>query len=216
MDIEQARFNMVEQQIRPCDIHNEVLRELLFKLKREKFAPEQYKQLAFSDLEIPLPGGQKMLHPRIEAMLLQELDVAKTDKVLEIGTGSGYVTALLGRMADFVYSVEIEEANKQLATYNLTYAGVNNVSLVQANAINGLADKGPYNKIFIGGGLLTIPQSIKAQLKVGGKLVGIVGNRPIMHAVLIERISETTYTQKQLFETDVDYLISEKVEQFTF
>lgn len=216
MDIEQARFNMVEQQIRPCDIHNEALRELFFKLKREKFVPEQYKQLAFSDLGIPLPGGQKMLHPRIEAMLLQELSVTKTDKVLEIGTGSGYVTALLGRMADFVYSVEIDEKNKQLATQNLTYAGINNVSLIQGNAINGLADKSPFNKIFIGGGLVAIPDSIKQQLKIGGKLIGIVGHRPIMHAVLIERINENNYIQKQLFETDVEYLISENVEQFTF
>lgn len=216
MDMEQARFNMVEQQIRPCDIQDDVLRELLFKLKREKFAPEQYKKLAFSDLEIPLPGGQKMLLPRIEAMLLQQLKLSKTDKVLEIGTGSGYVTALLAKQTDFVYSVEVEEQNKQLATYNLTYAGINNVSVIHANAINGLADKAPFDKIFIGGGLLSIPNSIKSQLKIGGKLVGIVGTRPIMHAVLVERIAESQYTEKKLFETDVDYLISENVEQFKF
>ena len=216
MDMEQARFNMVEQQIRPCDIHDEILRDLLFKIKREKFTPEQYKQLAYSDLEIPLPGGQKMLMPRIEALLLQALDVEQTDKVLEIGTGSGFVTALLARLADFVYSVEVEEANKALAQQNLTYAGVTNVSLSRANGIYGLAEKAPYNKIFIGGGLMAIPESIKEQLKVGGKLVGIIGNRPIMHAVLIERTNETTYSEKQLFETDVDYLVSENVDQFTF
>ena len=216
MDMEQARFNMVEQQIRPCDIHDEILRDLLFKIKREKFTPEQYKQLAYSDLEIPLPGGQKMLMPRIEALLLQALAVERTDKVLEIGTGSGFVTALLARLADFVYSIEVEDANKALAKQNLTYAGITNVSLSRANGIQGMTEKAPYNKIFIGGGLITIPESIKEQLKVGGKLVGIIGNRPIMHAILIERTSETTYSEKQLFETDVDYLVSENVEQFTF
>ncbi len=216
MDIEQARFNMVEQQIRPCDVHDDILIDLFFKLKREKFAPEQYRQLAFSDLAIPLPGGQKMLKPRVEALLLQALEVTKADKVLEIGTGSGYITALLARMADFVYSVEIEEQNKQLAAYNLTYAGVNNVSLIAANGIDGLESKAPYDKIFIGGGLLVLHDKIKEQLKIGGKLVGIIGNRPIMHAVSIERISETKYVQKQLFETDVEYLINENVERFTF
>lgn len=216
MDMEIARFNMVEQQIRPCDVHDKDILKLLSKIGREKFVPSKYQQLAFSDLSVPLPGGQTMLTPRVEAMMLQALQVSKIDKVLEIGTGSGYVTALLARLADFVYAIEIDEQNKQLATHNLTYAGINNVSIVNGNGIHGLNTKAPFDKIFVGGGLLNIPQELKLQLRIGGKLVGIVGVSPILHAVLIERLGENEFVEKQLFETNTDYLINEKTEQFTF
>jgi protein-L-isoaspartate(D-aspartate) O-methyltransferase len=216
MDMELARFNMVEQQIRPCDVRNEDVLRLLSQVGREKFVPVQYQQLAFSDLEIPLPGGQAMLTPRVEAMLIQELAVSKIDKVLEIGTGSGYITAILAKLADFVYTIEIDEQNKQLATNNLTYAGVNNVSIINANGIHGLATKAPFDRIFVGGGLLGIPDELKAQLRVGGRLVGLVGNSPLLHAILITRDGENKYTEKKLFETNTDYLINEQTEQFTF
>ena len=216
MDMELARFNMVEQQIRPCDVRSEDVLRLLSQVGREKFVPEEYKQLAFSDLEIPLPGGQSMLTPRVEAMLLQELSINKIDKVLEIGTGSGYITAILAKLADFVYTIEIDEQNKLLALKNLTLAGNNNVSVINANGINGLPNKAPFDKIFVGGGLLSIPQSLKSQLRVGGKLVGIIGNSPVLHAISITRDGENKYTQKQLFETSTDYLIDEKTEIFTF
>ena len=216
MDRELARFNMVEQQIRPCDVRSEDVLRLLSQVGREKFVPEEYKQLAFSDLEIPLPGGQSMLTPRVEAMLLQELSINKIDKVLEIGTGSGYITAILAKLADFVYTIEIDEQNKLLALKNLTLAGNNNVSVINANGINGLPNKAPFDKIFVGGGLLSIPQSLKSQLRVGGKLVGIIGNSPVLHAISITRDGENKYTQKQLFETSTDYLIDEKTEIFTF
>ncbi len=214
--MELARFNMVEQQIRPCDVRNEDVLRLLSQVGREKFVPVQYQQLAFSDLEIPLPGGQAMLTPRVEAMLIQELAVSKIDKVLEIGTGSGYITAILAKLADFVYTIEIDEQNKQLATNNLTYAGVNNVSIINANGIHGLATKAPFDRIFVGGGLLGIPDELKAQLRVGGRLVGLVGNSPLLHAILITRDGENKYTEKKLFETNTDYLINEQTEQFTF
>ncbi len=216
MDMELARFNMVEQQIRPCDVRNEDVLRLLSQVGREKFAPEQYNQLAFSDLEIPLPGIQAMLTPRVEAMLLQELAVDKIDKVLEIGTGSGYVTAILAKLADFVYSLEIDEQNKKLAVNNLTYAGINNVSIINLNGINGLPDKAPFDKIFVGGGLYTIPETLKLQLRVGGRLVGIIGNSPVLHAVSITRDGENKFTQKKLFETDTQYLINEQTQQFIF
>ena len=115
MDFTTARFNMVEQQIRPWNMFDERVLELLSTIKREDFVQEQYRNLALSDIEIPLPGGQKMLFPRMEARLLQELVLRKRDKVLEIGTGSGYVTALLAKMSDFVYSLEINSQNKQFA-----------------------------------------------------------------------------------------------------
>ncbi len=216
MDMELARFNMVEQQIRPCDVRNEDVLRLLRQVGREKFVPEQYKQLAFSDLEVPLPGIQAMLTPRVEAMLLQELAVDKIDKVLEIGTGSAYVTAILAKLADFVYSIEIDEQNKQLAVKNLTYAGINNVSIINSNGINGLPDKAPFDKIFVGGGLRTIPETLKSQLRVGGRLVGIIGDSPVLHAVSITRDGENKFTQKKLFETDTTYLINEQTQQFIF
>lgn len=216
MDIEQARFNMVQQQIRPCDVHEKELLALLMKVKREKFTPESYQQIAFSDLEVPLPGGQTMLSPRVEAMLLQALAIEKSNKVLEIGTGSGYVTALIAKLADFVYSVEINEENKHLAIQNLIYAGINNVSIVHGNGLEGLASKAPYDRIFIGGALLEAPELIKSQLRVGGKLVGFTGQRPILHAVLIERVSENEYVETKLFETDIEYLINENNKYFTF
>lgn len=216
MDIEQARFNMVEQQIRPCEIFDKTLLDLLSSVKRENFVPVGYKDMAFSDVEIPLPGGQKMLLPRIVAKLIQELAIKKTDKILEIATGSGYVTALLAKMAEFVYSVEVSLPNKEFAVKNLTYAGINNVSVVAGDGANGLPAKAPYDKIFIGGGLLTIPEGLKASLRIGGILVGFVGNAPVMHAVKIVRVSENEYSQEQLFETVIDYLEGAIASEFKF
>lgn len=216
MDMELARFNMIEQQIRPCDVRSENILRLLSQVAREKFVPQEYQQLAFSDLDIPLPGGQAMLTPRVEAMLLQELEVTKIDKVLEIGTGSAYVTAVLAKLADFVYTVEIDEQNKELAINNLTRTGINNVSIINANGITGLPNKAPFDRIFVGGGLLNIPESLKSQLRVGGKLVGFIGARPVLQAISITREGENKYSQKQLFETDTNYLINEQTEQFKF
>ncbi|MDQ5920805.1 MAG: protein-L-isoaspartate(D-aspartate) O-methyltransferase [Pseudomonadota bacterium] len=215
-NMEQARYNMVEQQVRPCNIHDENVLDLFIKLKREKFAPALYQELAFSDLEVPLPGGQAMLSPRVEAMLLQELAITKTDKILEIGTGSGYITALLAKMADFVYSIEINEINRQLAIKNLTYAGINNVSVIAGDGLEGLLSKAPFDKILLGGGLSSVPALLKSQLKINGKLIGLFGTRPVLSAVLVERVGENKYTDKKLFETDVEYLVGEHIAQFRF
>lgn len=161
MDFTTARFNMVEQQIRPWNMFDEHVLELLSTIKREDFVQEQYRNLALSDIEIPLPGAQKMLFPRMEARLLQELVLRKRDKVLEIGTGSGYVTALLAKMSDFVYSLEINSQNKQFALENLIKLGIKNISLIEADGINGYAAKAPFDKIFIGGNVSTISQALK-------------------------------------------------------
>lgn len=216
MNIEQARFNMIEQQIRPCGVLDETIINLLFNLKREIFVESKNQNLAFSDLEIPLPGGQKMLYPRVEAQLVQALNIKKTDKVLEIGTGSGYVTAMLGKLAHFVYSIEIDERNKQFAMHNLTKSGITNVSLINGNGLHGFSEKAPYDKIFIGAGMLEISEAIKHELKLGGKLVGFSGKKPVMHAQLIERLADNNYSKKNLFEIDIDYLISEPVKVFKF
>lgn len=216
MDLELARFNMVEQQIRPWNVFDDKILKLLTTIKREEFTQEQYHTLAFSDIEIPLPGAQKMLFPRIEARLLQELNLNKKDKVLEIGTGSGYVTALLSKLVDFVYSVEINTINKQFAIENLTKAGIKNISIVEADGITGLANKAPFDKIFVGGGVSHVSEELKQQLKVNGRLVAVVGVSPIRHAIVIEKISEVEFKETKLFETDLDSLISLTSTDFTF
>ena len=194
-NMEQTRLNMVEQQIRPWDVFNQDILNIFMTLKRENFVPDVYRSIALSDVEIPLPGGGKMLFPRVEARLLQELNLDKHDKVLEIGTGSGYVTAILAKLSGFVYSIEIDETNKKLAMTNLTENGITNVSLNLGNGIDGMPAKAPYDKIFVGGALVEIPDSLKRQLKVGGKLVGFIGTEPIMHAIIIDKISETEFRQ---------------------
>lgn len=216
MNIEQARFNMVEQQIRPCEIFNEKLLELLISVKRENFVPNIYKDVAFSDVEIPLPGGHKMLLPRIIAKLIQELELKATDKVLEIATGSGYATALLAKMSEFVYSIEISKINMQLAINNLTTASINNVSIINADGTLGLSDKAPFDKIFVGGAFTQIPDNLKQQLKVGGMLVGFKGVGTVMHAVKVVRVNQSNYLETNLFETSIEYLDNVQTQEFKF
>ena len=198
MNNDLARFNMVEQQIRPWNVFDEKVLDVLLKIKRENFVESQYANLAFSDVELPLPDGQKMLFPRMEARLLQELKLTKKDKVLEIGTGSGYVTALLAKLSDFVYSVEINNLNQKFAVANLSKNGTKNVTVVSGDGLNGLSSKAPFDKILIGGSIDSISDTLKKQLKVGGLLVAIVGKNPIMHAVVLEKISETEYNHSEL------------------
>ena len=216
MDIEKARFNMVEQQIRPCDISDKALLDVLLNIKRENFVLPEYKNIAFADVEIPLPSGVKMLCPRIDAILLQALALNKNDKVLEVGTGSGYVTAMLGKLSEFVYSVEIDEKNRQFAIRNLTYAGINNVNIVACNGLLGLESTGPYNKIFIGGAVTHVPDALKEQLIVGGILVAIIGDENVMHAIKITKISDSEYTEAKLNETIAEFLQTDSIKQFNF
>jgi protein-L-isoaspartate(D-aspartate) O-methyltransferase len=208
MNFNQARFNMVEQQIHPWQVFDSKILNLLLQFKREDFVPEQYHNLAFADIEIPLPGIQKMLCPRVEARLLQELAIDKLDKILEIGSGSAYITALLAKLGNFVYSIEINESNKQFALNNLTKNGIKNVSLSLGNGIHGLAAKAPFNKILIGGSLKSIPEELKQQLAPGGILVGIIGQAPLMHAVRIKKIDENNYIETKIFETYVEPLVA--------
>jgi len=216
MNFEQARFNMVEQQVRPWNVFDENVLAMLTNVKREEFVSPEYKAIAFSDVEIPLPGGQKMLFPRVEARMLQELNLSKKDKVLEIGTGSGYVTAMLGKLTDFVYSIEINAKNKEFAVSNLTKAGIKNVSIIEADGLNGLAAKAPFDKILVGGSLPVIPQTLKQQLKVGGHMVAVIGTKPAMHAVHITRVAENEFIEKQIFETIIDELTGAHQKQFKF
>lgn len=201
MNIEQARFNMIEQQIRPWDVLNLGVLELLAIVKREDFVPPEHRALAFVDTEVPLPGGQCMLAPKVEARLLQELDVRKHERVLEIGAGSGYMAALLAHKAQQVTSFEIDAALARFAGANLKRAGVTNANVVHADGAAGLPGDGPFDVIVLSGSVAEVPEALLAQLKVGGRLIGIVGFEPVMRAVLVTRTGDPGLERRVLFDT---------------
>lgn len=192
--IEKARFNMVEQQVRPWNVEDAGVLALLSSVKREDFVPAAYKSLAFADMGIPIAGGQRMLEPRIQARLLQDAAVQAGSLVLEIGTGTGYLTALLAKQAERVISFEINTEIAEMARSNLQAAAIHNVDLRCADGASGAPADGPFDVIVLGGSVEQVPQELLAQLKVGGRLVGIVGTEPIMHALTIVRTSQTNYT----------------------
>jgi protein-L-isoaspartate(D-aspartate) O-methyltransferase len=201
MNIEQARFNMIEQQIRPWDVLNQGVLELLAVVKREDFTPLVYRSLAFVDTEVPLPGGQCMLAPKVEARLLQELAVHKHERVLEIGAGSGYMAALLAHRAQHVTTLEIDASLVVFAKANLQRAGVTNVTVSHADGSRGLLADAPFDVIVLSGSVAEVPATLLAQLKVGGRLVAIVGQEPVMRAVLITRTGEQGLERNVLFDT---------------
>ena len=217
MDFEKARFNMVEQQIRPWDVLNTQVLDLLFHVKREEFVSDKQKTIAFVDTELPLPNGSRMLEPKMEARLVQELNLAPEDKVLEIGTGSGYLTALLASFSKHVYSLDIDPAMTALAKANLARANIHNVTLVTANGVDGLPTNAPFNAIVVGGSLPTLPEALTSQLAVGGRLLVVLGDAPSMSLMLIERESETGLRTTKLFETVLTPLKDvEQPERFAF
>ena len=201
MNIEQARFNMIEQQIRPWDVLNLGVLELLAVVKREDFVPPAHRALAFVDTEVPLPGGQCMLAPKVEARILQELAVGRHERVLEIGAGSGYMAALLAHRAQQVTSLEIDPELAAFAAANLKRAGVMNANVVNADGVNGLAGEGPFDVIVLSGSVAEVPEALLSQLKVGGRLAAIVGAEPVMRAVLITRSDAKGMERTVLFDT---------------
>jgi protein-L-isoaspartate(D-aspartate) O-methyltransferase len=201
MNIEQARFNMIEQQIRPWDVLNLGVLELLAVVKREDFVPAALRALAFVDTEVPLPGGQCMLAPKVEARILQELAVHKHERVLEIGAGSGYMAALLAHKAQHVTSLEIDPDLASFAAANLKRAGVMNASVVNADAAAGIGADGPFDVIVLSGSVAEVPEALLSQLKVGGRLAAIVGAEPVMRAILITRTDDRGLERTVLFDT---------------
>ena len=201
MNIEQARFNMIEQQIRPWDVLNLGVLELLAVVKREDFVPAEHRALAFVDTEIPLAGGQCMLAPRVEARILQELAVHKHERVLEIGAGSGYMAALLAHRAQQVTTLEIDPELATFAAANLKRAGVMNAKVVNADGATGLAAEGPYDVIVLSGSVAEIPEVLLSQLKVGGRIAAIVGSEPVMRAMLLTRTDNEGLEHTVLFDT---------------
>ena len=217
MNIEQARFNMIEQQIRPWDVLAADVLDLLLVVKRENFVPAAHKALAFADVELPLPGGACMLAPKIEARLLQDLNLKKHENVLEIGAGSGYMAALLAHKARHVTTVEVSPELKALAEKNLADNGVSNVTVELGNAAQGWSTGAPFDVIVVSGSLPELPQALLQQLSIGGRLVVIIGSSPAMKAQLITRTGEAGYDTRTLFETDVKPLASAVVpSKFTF
>jgi protein-L-isoaspartate(D-aspartate) O-methyltransferase len=175
--------------------------ELLGVMKREDFVPPAYRALAFVDTEVPLAGGQCMLAPKVEARLLQELDVRKHERVLEIGAGSGYMAALLAHKAQHVTTLEIDPELAGFAKANLKRAGVTNATVIEADGSSGRAEDGPFDAIVLSGSVSEVPEVLLGQLKVGGRLAAIVGHEPVMRAVLITRSADHGLTRTVLFDT---------------
>ena len=205
MNIEKARFNMIEQQIRTWDVLDLDVLDLLFVVKREAFVPPAYASLAFADTEIPLPGGEHMLVPKMEARILQEVAVKRHENVLEIGAGSGYMAALLAHKGRHVTTVEINPELKALAEKNLSDYGITNVEVALGNGAQGWPVGGTteYDVIVISGSLPVLPDSFLQQIKIGGRIFAIVGDAPVMSAQVITRMSDTAYSSAKLFETNV-------------
>lgn len=220
MNYEQARFNMIEQQIRPWDVLDSQILSLLGVVRREDFVPPACKALAFADMEIPLPPhanpGQCMLAPKIEARILQDLAVQKHEKVLEIGAGSGYMAALLAHRAQQVISLEIEPALVETARRNLQKAGISNVEVRQGDGAANLAEavsgngalRGPFDVIVLSGSVAEVPATLLEQLKVGGRLSAIVGTEPVMRATLITRVSQSAWSTTQAWDTVAPRLLN--------
>ncbi len=200
-NMEQARFNMIEQQIRPCDVLEARILELLHHVRREHFVPENKKAMAFMDMEIPLGYGVSMWQPKLEARALQELHLNRRDRVLEVGTGSGYLTALLSALAGHVTSVEIEPALSAMAKSNLHDYYRENVTLEIGDASRGWGEK--YDAIVLTGSTPVLPQAFQGSLNIGGRLFAIVGEAPVMEAKLITRVAPDTYETVNIMETCV-------------
>jgi protein-L-isoaspartate(D-aspartate) O-methyltransferase len=208
-DIERARFNMIEQQIRPWDVLDAEILSLLSRMRREDFVPLAHKALAFVDMQIPLLGkteealanGQCMLEPRVEARMLQDVKLTGSEKVLEIGAGSGYMAALLASRAQQVISLEIEPALARMARDNLQRAGIANVEVREADGAAGLAGEAPFDVIVLSGSVAEVPPALLKQLKIGGRLAAITGGEPVMRATFITRTGESAFSTAQPWDT---------------
>lgn len=207
MDLEQARFNMIEQQIRTWEVLDQKVLNLVQKIHREDFIPDPYKQLAFADVNIPLAHGEVTMTPKMEARILQCLDIQVDDKILEIGTGCAYFTALLASAGKEVHSIDIYPGFTERAQPLLDAHGLKNVHLYTGDALHGWPDTAPYDVIAVTGSVPSLIIEHQQQLKVGGRLFVITGKSPIMDAALITRMGQEEWPQESLFETDIPPLV---------
>lgn len=203
MNLEQARSNMVEQQIRPWEVLDQDVLDMLYAVPREEFVPAASRNLAFCDMEIPIGEGEKMWAPKIEARVLQALAPRRPERVLEVGTGSGYLTALLAHRAGHVYSVEIRPRLAEFGRANLSRQGADNVTLEVADGARGCAKWAPYDIVVLTGSVPVLPKGALETLAPGGRLFAIVGDAPVMCARLVTCIAPGEYRSVDLFETVV-------------
>ena len=218
MNLEQARHNMVEQQIRPWEVLDQDVLDLLYAVPREEFVPPAFRNLAFSDMEIPVGDeGERMWAPKIEARALQALAVKRTDRVLEIGTGSGYLTALLAHRAAHVYSVEIRAALAAFGRANLERHGADNVTLSVGDGARGYPAWAPYDVIVLTGSTPTLPQAFLDSLAPGGRLFAVVGDAPVMTAQVVTCVAPGSHRTAEIFETVLAPLLNcERPTRFSF
>ncbi len=220
MDFEKARFNMVEQQVRPWDVLDSRVLAVISEVPREQFAPDKYKNLAYVDTRIPLGNYEdqpcNMANPNLDGRILQELDVQDEDLVLEIGTGSGYLTACLAKLGRHVDSVDINQELISMAEKNLQALDINNVNLTAGDASKNWEQKRNYDVIAITAAMKNIPQSYKKLLKPGGRLFVVTGNAPAMTAYRVTRIGDNEWTTEDLFETSIEPMIQPVEEKFEF
>jgi protein-L-isoaspartate(D-aspartate) O-methyltransferase len=216
-NMREARFNMIEQQIRTWEVLDPTVLQLLSDVPRENFVSEEYQGLAFADIEIPLGHGQTMLSPKLEGRILQALNVQKSHSVLHIGTGSGYFTALLCSLAKQVISVEIEADLSAQAAKNLTKNNIQNVTLEVADGVLGRPSYEHYDVIVYTGSSPVEPANARQQLNIGGVMFMVLGEAPLMQATLIQRVSKAGFTEVVLFETCIPELINaQQAQQFEF
>jgi protein-L-isoaspartate(D-aspartate) O-methyltransferase len=217
VDLERARYNMVESQIRTWEVLDQRVLDTLSVVKREEYVPDRYRPLAFVDMEIPLGHGEAMLTPKLEARILQELTLNDGDRVLEVGTGSGYMTALLAALAAHVHSVELHTDLARSAERKLFDHGVRNVTVEAGDAGNGWAAHTPYDAIVLTGSVPVLPETFKAQLKPGGRLLAVVGVPPVMTARLLTHMGPGVFGEVGLFETCIAPLRNvPQLERFVF
>ena len=201
MNLERARFNMVEQQIRPWEVLDRTVLELMERAPRDAFVPEEYRRLAYADIAVPIGDGEVMLSPRVEGRLLQALAIGPEERVLEVGTGSGFLTYLLAQRAAHVTSIELKPALAERARANLSAHGVGNATVEVGDGRRGLERGAPYGAIAVGGSLPAREPALEEQLAVGGRLFVVVGTAPAMEATLVRRTGEREWIREGLFET---------------
>ena len=216
LNFDQARYNMIEQQIRPWDVLDPRVLEVMTRIPREAFVDDKDTALALADTELPIGCGEKMMPPRLEGRVLQALDIQPGDTVLEIGTGSGYLTACLADLGGRVISVEQHAELSEKAAARLAARGITNVELVVADAAEGLEAQGPYDVIAVTGSLPVIPESLRRQLKVDGRLFAVVGNGPTMEGMLITRTNDESWSEVSVLDTWLAPLTGARASAFSF
>ncbi|MFQ6022003.1 MAG: protein-L-isoaspartate O-methyltransferase [Acidiferrobacterales bacterium] len=217
IDFELARHKMVEQQVRPWEVLDQRVLDLIDQSPREDYVPEQYRNLAYVDMNVPLGHGQVMIPPKLEARLLQELAIQPHDTILEIGTGSAYMTSLAAALGRHVYSVEIIPELATRAQQALETHDIKNVTLETGDGARGWGRHQPYDVILITGSLPLLPDSFKQSLAPGGRMIAIIGYSPVMQVMLLQRVAAGSWDEASLFETDLPPLINaQQPERFVF